>query len=594
MKGAFRAIAFDYDGTLTQTDRPSSEVMTMLADARRAGLKLVLVTGRILADLLSGFPEAVTAFDAIVTEDGAVLWCEATGLRRLTEPITPAFEERLRVRGVTLARGDVILATDGRFDAIVLEEITKLGLDYQLVRNRSALMIVPSGTSKGTGLGEALGELGVSPHNVVAIGDAENDHSLLEACEIGVAAGNAIPALKTHADVVLPEANGHGVVRFVHDLLSSSLPLVTPNRWRVPIGTRDDGSPVTLPASGINVLIAGGTGSGKSYLAGLLAERLLPLGYSVCVFDPEGDHSELGHLRGTVTVGGTEGVPTPAQLGRLLHRRFGGAIVDLSLLRPDERLDYTRAALDEVEALRAATGLPHWIFLDEAHAALGEGTSDVTTERLDEKGYCLVTYRPGDLCRAAIDTSDVLFLLPESGDVTRVLFEARRLQRTALPLESAIRTVAGLSRGQALMIDSRSGRTEVITLGARRSTHVRHRHKYVHGALPPRNHFYFRDARGATGRTASNMEDFHRELLAAPHAVLLHHAGHVDFSSWVREVLHDRELALEIRECERADLGPETLRARLIRAIERRYGDEQPDGHGVVNHAPTAAASPPT
>ena len=39
------------------------------------------------------------------------------------------------------------------------------------------------------------------------------------------------------------------------------------------IGTFDDGQPVLVPGSQGSVLIAGDSGAGKSYLAGLLAER---------------------------------------------------------------------------------------------------------------------------------------------------------------------------------------------------------------------------------------------------------------------------------------------------------------------------------
>ena len=39
-------------------------------------------------------------------------------------------------------------------------------------------MVLPSGVNKATGLSAALVELGLSRHNVVAVGDAENDHAL--------------------------------------------------------------------------------------------------------------------------------------------------------------------------------------------------------------------------------------------------------------------------------------------------------------------------------------------------------------------------------------------------------------------------------
>jgi hypothetical protein len=68
----FRAAAVDFDGTLTGSDRPSPEVLAAIADTRADGRRVVLVTGRILAQLRSAFPGVDDHFDAIVAENGAV------------------------------------------------------------------------------------------------------------------------------------------------------------------------------------------------------------------------------------------------------------------------------------------------------------------------------------------------------------------------------------------------------------------------------------------------------------------------------------------------------------------------------------------
>ena len=52
-------------------------------------------------------------------------------------------------------------------------------------------MVLPLGATKGTGLAYALHELGYSPHNVAACGDAENDRSLFEVAEYAAAVANA-------------------------------------------------------------------------------------------------------------------------------------------------------------------------------------------------------------------------------------------------------------------------------------------------------------------------------------------------------------------------------------------------------------------
>ena len=65
--------------------------------------------------------------------------------------------------------------------------------------------------SKASGLAAALAELSLAPDDTMAIGDAENDIDMLQACGWGVAVANALPAVKARADHVTVAANGAGV-----------------------------------------------------------------------------------------------------------------------------------------------------------------------------------------------------------------------------------------------------------------------------------------------------------------------------------------------------------------------------------------------
>ena len=144
-------------------------------------------------------------------------------------------------RGVACRRGEVLLACSGADEQAVLEEVRRLGLECQLTRNRAELMVLPAGVSKGTGLAAGLADLGISAHNAVAVGDAENDHSLLAAAELGVAVANRnlTPAiiqagtLSTRRE--LPRAmSGKGTtVTVAPDAgIRSSLPTALPDRGR--------------------------------------------------------------------------------------------------------------------------------------------------------------------------------------------------------------------------------------------------------------------------------------------------------------------------------------------------------------------------
>jgi hydroxymethylpyrimidine pyrophosphatase-like HAD family hydrolase len=192
----YRAFAVDYDGTLTDSDAPDRAALAAVDEARRSGRRVVLVTGRIMDELLVVFPAVRRHFDAIVAENGCVLFAGEQAGRRPTPAIVPDLARALQRRKVPVRAGMVLLATQIEHASTVLEEVELLGLELQLIRNRGEMMVLPSGFNKGTGLVEALAELGVDRHNVIALGDAENDHSLFEVCEVGIAVANAVDSLK--------------------------------------------------------------------------------------------------------------------------------------------------------------------------------------------------------------------------------------------------------------------------------------------------------------------------------------------------------------------------------------------------------------
>ena len=228
-------------------------------------------------------------------------------------------------------------------------------------------MILPAGVSEGQGLFDALGELGGSHHNMIAVGDAENDLALLEVAEVGVATGNAVPSLKTHADLVLDLPDGAGVRALLRGPFLSGQRRLCPARHWIRVGEFPDGRPVTVPGSQPNILIEGETGRGKSHLAGLLAERWIEAGYSVLVLHPEGDHTALTTLRGVRVVDGADRLPVPREVVPLLRQRFSSVVVDLSTLPREDAAGYVIGLRPAVQTERAVRGIPHWVVVDEAH-----------------------------------------------------------------------------------------------------------------------------------------------------------------------------------------------------------------------------------
>ena len=544
----FQVVAVDLDGTVTSGGQVSAEAVEAIDQVRRNGLVVVLVTGRIGAELEVEFPQIAGHVDALVLENGAVAVIDGT-TRALSAPVDRALDDALANRGVPYRRGEVLVAVDGEHAATVVEVIGQLGLDCQIIRNRAALMVLPAGVTKGTGLGAVLAEMSLSPHNTVAVGDAENDLSLLGMAEIGVAVANAVPSLRQHADLVLDHADGAGVAELLTGPYLSEARRWCPPRWWVDIGNFDDGTPTQLPGSQGRILVAGPAGSGKSYLVGLMAERWILAGYCVLVIDPEGDHAQLEELDQVQVVDARHYLPEPTELVKLLHPQ-ASIVVDISALADPDKIDYMHQLRLTAEAHREERGFPHWVIYDEAHL-LGVHEEARWTLR---GGCVLSSFTPALVPTHEIDSFDVVLEL----------------------------THANTSGGAAPMTVRRatvrfgSGPSRPFTIADRRIAHVRHRRKYADVSLPKERRFYFSATDGQRIAPAGTMHDFRTAVGQLGQRALYHHLERGDFSRWLFSIVADQEFAAQVALWEDELLAHraadvERIRRRLVRAVEERY-----------------------
>ena len=220
----YLALACDYDGTLARDGVVSTQTVDALEHVRASGRKLILITGRLLEDLQMAFPR-LDLFTYVVAENGALLYNPADSTEKLLGEAPPRqFIQALQERGVTpLVTGRVIVASLHPHEKTIVDVIAKLGLELQVIFNKGAVMVLPTGVNKATGLIAALQELKLSAHNVVGIGDAENDLSFLSLCECSVAVANAIPLLKEQADYTTKAENGDGFIELIEQLLVDDL-----------------------------------------------------------------------------------------------------------------------------------------------------------------------------------------------------------------------------------------------------------------------------------------------------------------------------------------------------------------------------------
>jgi hydroxymethylpyrimidine pyrophosphatase-like HAD family hydrolase len=568
-------IAVDYDGTIARDDRLETPMLEAIADARRRGVAIMLVTGRRL-DELRRVAGALQFVDGVVAENGAQLHFPDGGLTTtLAPPVPPAFITRLQQEGVTFQAGQCLLEADATAAPRMLNVIRELELPIVLLFNRGRVMAMAQGISKATGLRAALEALRKSPRNAVAVGDAENDHELLRFAEVGAAVEWGSASLRATADMVIAGAGPAAVADFIRRVSATGrLPKVARARRRLMLGHTADGREFSLAVRGRNVLIMGETNSGKSWLAGLLCERLILHGYSLCVIDPEGDYRTLDALPGVRVLGGEDDPPTPRALLHALRYPDRSVVIDLSGMEHHAKLAYIRSVLPAVNVMRRRTGTPHRIIVDEGHYFLQDAVKHKLLD-LELNGYTVVTYWPSQLPRDLVDATEVILVTRESNraEIDALRHHCMACAHLGDSRWDVLQTLR-IDQAAALPVTTETGSDlQVFTIDGRLTPHVRHRQKYVDVPVGDAQAFVFHQDGQRQGVRAHTLREFVMVLdeLEATRADGYLRRG--DFSRWIADVFGDRALARELQQREREYVESRTADAvaRIAVAIKSRY-----------------------
>lgn len=250
--------AFDLDGTLINDDLHLSDgVRHTVAAAQQRGVRVVIATGRD-AHTATHFARELALTLPVICFQGALIWdhqheqtLHADYLPAEMLPEIEAFAEAEHLPlhfgvghrafltnhyphapefAVLLKRSQVeqvagVAALPGRpskFLTSVFSTAEREPLRQRMqARFGQFMTIVPShphvveGTplnaSKGNALAWLAGELGIDRQQVLAVGDNDNDISMLQWAGVGVAMGNGSAAAKAAADWIAPDQSNDGV-----------------------------------------------------------------------------------------------------------------------------------------------------------------------------------------------------------------------------------------------------------------------------------------------------------------------------------------------------------------------------------------------
>jgi hypothetical protein len=432
-------------------------------------------------------------------------------------------------------------------------------------------MVLPPGATKGAGLERLLALCGLSPRNLAAFGDAENDLSMLTLAEVSVAVADAVPAVLETVDLIAQAPGPQGVLEILKEYPLSHRFLDIPLKRQRPIllGQTETGAATSIPAArlaGRNLGVFGNSGSGKSWMVGLIAEGLHHEEYQVLLIDPEGDFRGLRVLPRFVSVNGDRTtLPPPSAVVSLIEEGGVSLVLDLSQYPVTLRSHYLAELIRALRPVREQKYRPHWIVLDEAQEFLFEGSevSALLRPVLGTGGWAFVSYRPDRLSESVLASLHHLLL-------TRITDKAIG---DCLRTHCASCGVKGARLDQTPMGSALLCGGDIVRMrpAIRRIPHVRHLYKYLDIPLPSAKRFVFRTEKGFLGIEAASLYELSRLIPTLPLESLEYHDRREDFVKWAEWTLGDAALASRLRKVANRHYEGEGLREAINQVVSAHY-----------------------
>jgi hypothetical protein len=465
--------------------------------------------------------------------------------------------------------GDVIVATWEPHEKTVLETIRDLALELQIIFNKGAVMILPTGVNKATGLKAALKRLGLSHHNTVGVGDAENDEAFLRFCDASAAVDNALDVVKRLTDLVMKGERGAGVVEIIDQLLENDLRQLHRRPGRgIHVGTDLSGHEFRIPVYGTRMLVTGGPAGGKSQFAVAMLEQLIEQRYQTVVIDPEGDYQGM---KDPVVLGTREQAPAVEEVIQVLEDTTKSCVVSLfgtpTAEQPPAFAKLLRALMD----YRSHTGRPHWYIIDEAHYPLPAKWEPVEDLHLDDlRSVMYITAFIDQLPDAVLRGVDLFVAIGE--DPARHLAEYCDLISESVP---PLAPPADRQEHHAIAWWRHLGPPAWFKRHSPRDAHQRHRHGYFDGDMDPEHRFYFRGPKGELNLAAQNLRIFMQLGEGVDDKTWTYHLRQGDYARWFRNILKDEGLAERAERIGRnGHTSAAESRAKLFEYIRQRYEHE--------------------
>ncbi len=255
-----------------------------------------------------------------------------------------------------------------------------------------------------------------------------------------------------------------------------------------------------------------------------------------------------------MTLGDARAAPSVSEVLELLSRPRQNVNVSLVGVPLEDRPAYFESLLPRLLELRARTGRPHWIVVDETHHVAPASRQASGLSLPDgSRGLLYITVHPGHVLPALLTEVEgaVTFgkLAPDAlGELAGILGDKapRPLPATPEPGHAVV-----WFRGKPPI---------AITCRVPKAERRRHVRKYAAGQLGPDKSFYFKGPEDRLNLRAYNLELFVQMAEGVDEDTWMHHLRQRDYSRWFQEAIKDPELAKEAAAVEAdATLAPHRI-----------------------------------
>lgn len=261
----YKLIALDMDGTLLTSEKTISQrTQQAIAQARKQGVKVVLASGRPLDGMqakidelsIAGDNEFVVYFNGsmvkeigsgklihsatisgqdakrvalLAREMGAYCHAFSTELGLITPELNEFTDIEANINQIPVTVKDFSELEDEHpiIKAMIVADPARLTRISQTLpaQYRDEFTVVQSApifleflnkeSNKGVGVKAIADHMGISAESVICMGDAENDHHMIEYAGLGVAMENAMEQTKHIADIITASNNDDGVAKVI-------------------------------------------------------------------------------------------------------------------------------------------------------------------------------------------------------------------------------------------------------------------------------------------------------------------------------------------------------------------------------------------